>query len=105
MTKSISLNENKTSLRISSLLEFGDLLSQINKGELDGSAALWKTPEREETLVFSEPYLENRLILVGLKGTKVDYLNVADIEGKKIGLVANYAYDDSLMKANNVELV
>src|SRR5262245_16030556 len=30
----------------------------------DGSAAAWKDAERERSLVFSQPYLENRLILV-----------------------------------------
>src|SRR3954449_8831451 len=31
----------------------------------DGSAAAWKDPERERALIFSQPYLENRLLLVG----------------------------------------
>src|SRR5262245_57741724 len=34
-------------------------------GSFDGSAAAWKDPARERALIFSRPYLENRLILVG----------------------------------------
>src|SRR5687767_4310640 len=34
----------------------------------DGSAAAWKDAGRERVLVFSEPYLENRLVLVGRAG-------------------------------------
>src|SRR4029078_11175610 len=37
-------------------------------GLLDGGAAAWKDPERERELIFSQPYLENRLVLVGRHG-------------------------------------
>jgi len=40
-------------------------------GQFDGSAAAWKDPERERVLLFSQPYLENRLILVGRQGADV----------------------------------
>ena len=40
-------------------------------GEFDGSAAVWKDAERERVLIYSEPYLENRLILVGRQGSDV----------------------------------
>ena len=37
----------------------------------DGSAAAWKDPDRERVLVFSQPYLENRLVLVGTHTVQV----------------------------------
>ena len=40
-------------------------------GEVDGSAALWQDTERERALIYSQPYLENRLILVGRQGSDV----------------------------------
>ena len=40
-------------------------------GRFDGSAAAWKDPERERALIFSQPYLENRLVLVGRHGADV----------------------------------
>src|SRR4029077_3811189 len=40
-------------------------------GSFDGSAAVWKDPERERVLLFSQPYLENRLVLVGRRGSDV----------------------------------
>src|SRR3954463_9835418 len=37
----------------------------------DGSAAAGKDAERERLLVFSQPYLENRLVLIGRRGEDV----------------------------------
>lgn len=99
-----SLSRNKVESQ-QEIVEFNDVLVRISNGTFDGSAALWKTPEREETLLFSEPYLENRLILVGLKGTKVDYKSVEELNNQSIGVVANYAYEDSLINADNLNLV
>ena len=87
------------------LLEFKEVLSGIEAGNFDGSAALWKTEEREEIMIFSEPYLENRLILVGLKGTEVNYQSVEELNNQRLGVVANYAYEADLLNADNVQLV
>ena len=46
-------------------------------GLFDGSGAAWKDPERERALIFSQPYLENRLVLVGRLG--------ADVSAKTLG--------------------
>lgn len=63
-------------------------------GAYDGTAAAWKDPERERVLAFSEPYLENRLILVGRKGADVSATTLAALKGKKVGIVGGYSYGD-----------
>ena len=65
-------------------------------GEFDGSAALWKDTERESVLIYSQPYLENRLILVGRQGSDVSAASLADLAGKRIALVAGYAYGEAV---------
>ena len=62
----------------------------------DGSAAAWKDPERESALVFSQPYLENRLILVGRHGEDVSAGALTDLEGKRIAIVEGYAYGEGV---------
>jgi ABC-type amino acid transport substrate-binding protein len=64
--------------------------------EFDGSAAVWKDAEREQVLVFSEPYLENRLILVGRRGSDVSAATLAALAGKRIVLVGGYSYGDEV---------
>ena len=63
-------------------------------GEVDGSAALWQDTERERALIYSQPYLENRLILVGRQGSDVSATSLADLAGKRVALVAGYAYGE-----------
>ena len=65
-------------------------------GEVDGSAALWQDTERERALIYSQPYLENRLILVGRQGSDVSATSLAGLAGKRIALVAGYAYGEGV---------
>ena len=82
------ININTTS----EIISMNDVIAAIDKGDVDGSAALWKNDEREKKYVFSKPYLHNQLILVGRKGSMVKDLSEADLDGKRVGIVENYAY-------------
>ena len=61
-------------------------------GRFDGSAAAWRDPERERVLIFSQPYLENRLVLVGRHGADVSAKGLTDLTGKRVALVGGYSY-------------
>ena len=58
--------------------------------KFDGSAAAWKDAARERTLLFSQPYLENRLVLVARRGGDVSAATLADLKGKRIAIVEGY---------------
>lgn len=64
----------------------------VLSGPYDGSAAAWRDPERERALVFSQPYLENRLVLVARRGSDVSAANLAALKGRRIAIVEGYAY-------------
>jgi polar amino acid transport system substrate-binding protein len=68
-------------------------------GKVDGTAAAWRDSQREKVLLYSEPYFENRLILVGRKGSDVTALSLGDLKGKKVAIVEGYAYGDDIDKA------
>jgi polar amino acid transport system substrate-binding protein len=68
------------------------VMSELRAGSYDGSAALWRNEEREQYMLYSEPYLENRLLLVGKKGSDVAATSFAALSGKKVGIVQGYAY-------------
>ena len=61
-------------------------------GRFDGSAAAWRDPERERVLIFSQPYLENRLVLVGRHGGDVSAKALTALTGKRVALVGGYSY-------------
>ncbi len=87
------------------IIESGDLTEGIRDEIYDGSAALWKDPGREAYLLFSAPYLENRLILVGRKGSPVDVADFSNLEGKTIGIVGHYAYGEKLAEVQEMNLI
>jgi ABC-type amino acid transport substrate-binding protein len=63
-------------------------------GPYDGSAAAWRDKQREEVLLYSEPYLENRLVLVARRGGNVSASSFAALKGRRIAIVEGYAYGD-----------
>jgi polar amino acid transport system substrate-binding protein len=65
-------------------------------GRFDGSAAAWSDAEREQAFVFSQPYLENRLVLVGRSGANVAARALGQLQGKRVAIVGGYAYGDEI---------
>ena len=79
---------------ITAIVEPGQFTSALLTGPFDGSGAAWKDAERENLLLFSQPYLENRLVLVGRKGADVGATTLTALAGKRIAIVGGYAYGD-----------
>lgn len=75
------------------------VIEELKNDHGDGSAALWKSAEREEFLLYSDAYLENRLMLVGQKGSDVGADAFSQLKGKRIGIVAGFAYGPELDNA------
>jgi len=76
------------------IVDDGTLTPSALSGKFDGSAALWKATEREHVLLYSRPYFQNRLILVGRQGSDVSATSLADLAGRQIALVAGTAYGE-----------
>jgi len=70
--------------------------SAITTGPFDGSGAAWRDAQREKTLLFSQPYLENRLILLARLGGDVSAPTPAALRGRRLAIVEGYAYGDEL---------
>lgn len=73
-----------------------DYTTALLSGTFDGSAAAWKDAERERTLIFSQPYLENRLVLIGRRGADVSAKALGDLAGKRVAIVEGYSYGDAV---------
>ncbi|HSC88661.1 MAG TPA: transporter substrate-binding domain-containing protein [Polyangiaceae bacterium] len=83
----------------------GELIPVLEKKQFDGSEALWRAAEREEFLYYSQPYLQNRLVLLARRGTDVSATKLDTLKGKKIGVVAEYAYGPEVLGIPGVNLV
>jgi polar amino acid transport system substrate-binding protein len=78
-----------------SIVPAAQFTSALLSGAFDGSAAAWKDPQRETALIFSDPYLENRLVLVGRRGSDVSATALGALTGKRIAIVSGYSYGDA----------
>lgn len=76
------------------IVEEGTLTPALLDGRFDGSAALWRDEERDRRLVYSQPYLQNRLLLVGRRGSDVSATALAGLSGKRIALVNGFSYGE-----------
>lgn len=72
----------------------GALTPALVAGTFDGSAAMWRDAERERTLIYSKPYLENRMLLVARRGADVSAASLAALAGKSIALVDGFSYGE-----------
>src|SRR6187551_2680766 len=81
------------------------LSDQLRQGAFEGSVAMWQSAEREGFLLFSNAYLENRIVLVGLVGSDVRARSFKALAGKKVGIVAGYAYGPELEAAREPKFV
>ena len=74
-------------------------LEGVQIGVLDIACAIWKTTEREQYLLFSEPYLDNKISFLKKKTLDVDYKNFNDLTGFIIGVQRGYAYDEAFNRS------
>ncbi|MGI9547368.1 MAG: substrate-binding periplasmic protein [Flavobacteriaceae bacterium] len=79
-----------------SIVSFEEVLDGLNSASYDGSATLWKTEDRESYLLYSAPYLENRLVLVGRVGSDVSFDSLDELQNKRVSVVSDYAYGSSI---------
>jgi polar amino acid transport system substrate-binding protein len=79
-----------------SIVEADAFTQALVSGPYDGSAAAWRDGARERALIFSQPYLENRLVLVARSGGDVTARQLTDLKGKRIAIVGGYSYGDTV---------
>jgi polar amino acid transport system substrate-binding protein len=84
------------------IVDAAQFTTALLSGKFEGSAAAWKDPEREKTLLFSQPYLENRLILVARRGGDVSATTFAGLPGKRIAIVEGYSYGEAIERSGLV---
>ena len=85
--------------------DFELLIENLRRGELDGSVALWRDSEREKFLVFSRPYLENRLVLLTRKGSDASATSLKQLAGKRVALVQGYSYGQEIAASEDPVIV
>jgi polar amino acid transport system substrate-binding protein len=79
---------------ITAFVDNVEFTTALASGPFDGSPAVWRDSRREQVALFSDPYLENRLVLIGRSGANVAATSLAALKGRRIAVVEGYAYGD-----------
>lgn len=80
-------------------------LEGVTIGINDALAAAWYTDERSKDLLFSEPYLDSKLILLKLRSLQGRVTNLKQLSGARLGVRADYAYGVDFSAVPNLHLV
>lgn len=92
------------------IIHWNEKEAELNSGNID---MIWNgmdiTPERQEIMLFSKPYMDNRRIIAVIKGNPQKITSVGDLEGKNIGVKAGttsefYVENDERLKTGIKEL-
>ena len=94
----IKLFESKlgTEFQKTSFKSWNDLLIGLKNSETDFVGAIQKTKEREEYLLFSEPYLKSPLVIIVKNNRNLNNNN--EINKMKLAIVKGYASIDFIRK-------
>jgi len=79
-------------------------LESTQDGDFDVYCTLWFTPDRAATLAFSEPYIENPITFIKRSESDFQFRDRADLNGLKIGFVADYAYREQAYDTSGFEV-
>ncbi|MEL7448490.1 MAG: transporter substrate-binding domain-containing protein [Pseudomonadota bacterium] len=80
-------------------------LEKTQTGEFDVHISTWKTPERAKDLALSEPFLFNRITLMGKGSKPYSIYKKEDLEGLRIGVVDDYAYSAKKYNTAGLKIV
>jgi polar amino acid transport system substrate-binding protein len=83
------------------MLPWSRALAGMQNGTYDILTCVWKTPEREKSMVFTAPFAVNRLVFAQRAHEDFVYQSLADLTGRTIGTIPGYAYDEAFLTATN----
>ncbi|MBR4151571.1 MAG: amino acid ABC transporter substrate-binding protein [Selenomonadaceae bacterium] len=95
---------NEVADRIGVEIEFKGIDWNKKYEELDGGLidVIWSgfniTPEREEHVIFTKPYMLNRQVILVAKGNKPGIVTASDLAGKVVGTQLSSPADDFINK-------
>jgi polar amino acid transport system substrate-binding protein len=72
-------------------------LRDVIEGRIDALGAVWRTPERDKVLLFSDPIATSRIVFAKRAGDPFEYRELGDLAGKVVGTVTGYGYTDAFL--------
>lgn len=75
--------------------------SDVKKGVYDILPNVWMTEARKKDLMYSKPYVSNKVKFISLKEEPFEYNGMKSLTGKTIGTVRGYGYGNEFLKSTD----
>jgi polar amino acid transport system substrate-binding protein len=75
--------------------------TDVKKGAYDILPDVWMTDARKKEMMFSKPYVSNKVKFILLKDNPFEYQGLKSLKGKTIGTVRGYGYGDEFLKSTD----
>lgn len=73
--------------------------ASVKSGAYDILPDVWMTDARKKELMFSKPYVSNKIKFICLKKNPFEYDGIESLKGRIIGTVRGYGYSDEFIKS------
>lgn len=77
-------------------------ISGVKLGKYDILPDVWYSKDRSEYLYFSKPFIENKLKFIKLKTSNFEYTDIESLNGKTVGTIRDFSYDQVFMDSDIV---
>jgi len=84
-----------------SLKPWSRAMKEVITNRTDLLLAVWYTEQRAKRLIFSESYLDSKQVMITLKGSEFEFSDIGSLNGKTVGTVRDYAYDEAFLASND----
>jgi ABC-type amino acid transport/signal transduction systems, periplasmic component/domain len=74
--------------------------NEVASGTVDILPDTWMTEDQKKVLAYSEPYAQNEIKFIKLKGDPFEYTGLDSLKGKTIGIIRDYGYNDAFLKSD-----
>ena len=90
------------------IIHWNEKEMELNSGNIDMIFnGMDITPERQEIMLFSKPYMDNRRVIVVMKGNPLGIVSEGDLDGKNVGVkagtTAEFYFETEEGKKNNIK--
>ncbi|WP_163832695.1 substrate-binding periplasmic protein [Spartinivicinus ruber] len=75
------------------ILPWARALKGTVEGSYDGLLDAWYSAERAEKMLFSKPYMNNRIKFIKLRNNDITFNQLSELKPYQIGIVQDYAYN------------
>jgi polar amino acid transport system substrate-binding protein len=78
-------------------------LEAVREGRFHALTSVWHSAERENFLLFSQPFALQRLVFVRRAGSVFDFRRLEDLRGRRVGTVYGFFYQPDFMAASFIQ--